>query len=353
MKPLEPSIVASVHTAQPDCRPTVATALAVAAVLCASLAPSAHAVPPPRHPVLVGGLRDRPSPGVLARLRLASEPRQLYYVYRPRTALAGAPLVIAVHGISRNARRHAERLAPLAERYGAVLVAPLFDKRRFPDYQRLGREGRGERADQMLERIIAEVETRTGAGGRRVYLFGFSGGGQFVHRFAMAYPDRVASYVVGAAGWYTFPDETIAFPRGTRIRRCLHDVCFDPDQYLQVPALVLVGERDVNEGRALRHTAAVSRQQGRSRVDRGAHWIEAMRTAARERGFNTEFEFDTLARSGHSFERADRRGGMGERVFSWFFATGRDTDGRPRDHPRHHGAPHLAGRRSGAMMESL
>lgn len=301
----------------------------------------------------VGGLRDRPAPGALVRVRLTGEPRQLYYIYRPRTALPAAPLVIAVHGISRNARRHAQRLAPLAERYGAVLVAPLFDQERFPDYQRLGRAGRGERADQMLERIIAEVEASTGADGHRVYLFGFSGGGQFVHRFAMAYPARVASYVVGAAGWYTFPDETIAFPRGTRIRHCLQDLCFDADQYLKVPALVLVGERDVRKGSALRHTAAVSRQQGRSRVERGAHWIEAMRTAARDRGYKTDFEFDTLARSGHSFERADRRGGMGARAFSWFFATGRDADGRLHDDQAQRGTPNAAGRRSGEIIESL
>jgi pimeloyl-ACP methyl ester carboxylesterase len=200
-----------------------------------------------------------------------------------------------------------------------VLVAPLFDEQRFPDYQRLGRVERGGRADRMLERIVAEVGRSTPADPRKLYLFGFSGGGQFVHRFAMAYPERVASYVVGAAGWYTFPDETVPFPRGTRVRSCLDDVCFEPERYLKVPALVLVGERDVHEGTAMRQTAKVNEQQGDSRLERGEHWVSAMEEAAREHGYDTRFAFATLARSGHSFTRAARRGKLGERVFEWFF----------------------------------
>lgn len=291
----------------------------LASLFSASLAPTALAATPPAQRVHDGGLPERPVPGALARLRLADDPRQTYYVYVPRLLLPGAPLLVSVHGISRNAQEHARRLAPLAERYGVVLVAPLFDEARFPDYQRLGRESRGERADRMLERIVAEVGRSTGADTRRLYLFGFSGGGQFVHRFAMAYPERVASYAVGAAGWYTFPDDSVPFPRGTRQRSCLDDVCFDPARYLKVPALVLVGERDTHEGTALRQTDRVNAQQGDSRLERGQHWVAAMQAAARELGYDTRFAFDTLARSGHSFTRAATRGRLGERLFDWFF----------------------------------
>lgn len=292
---------------------------AMTSLLSATLVPTAVAAGSPAQGAREEGPTHRPIPGALSRMRLEADRQQIYYVYVPRLVMPGAPLVVAVHGISRNAREHAHELASFAEEYGAVLVAPLFDEERFPDYQRLGRPSRGQRADRTLDAIVAEVGRTTGADVRKLYLFGFSGGGQFVHRYAMAYPERVASYVVGAAGWYTFPDETLSYPRGTDTGRCFRDVCFEPQRYLQVPALVLVGERDVHEGVAMRHGSRVNEQQGDSRFERGERWIEAMSAAAREHGFDTRFEFASLPRSGHSFNRAAKRGGIGRRAFDWFF----------------------------------
>jgi poly(3-hydroxybutyrate) depolymerase len=308
--------------------------LALTSLLSASLAPTALATVPPAQGVQEGGPAHRPIPGVLSLMRLEADRRQLYYVYVPRFVLPGAPLVVAVHGISRNALEHAQQLSSHADKYGAVLVAPLFDEERFPDYQRLGRPLRGDRADHMLARIVAEVERTTDADARKLYLFGFSGGGQFVHRFAMAYPDRVASYVVGAAGWYTFPDESLSFPRGTRAEKCFADVCFDAERYLQVPALVLVGERDVHVGVAMRQGRRVTGQQGGSRLERGEHWVAAMQAAAREHGYDTRFEFLALPRSGHSFARAATRGRIGEHTFAWFFGPARVGTALPRSSPK-------------------
>jgi len=48
-----------------------------------------------------------------------------YFIYAPRTASASAPLFVSVHGIARNAAEHAIRFRPIADRYGAILVAPL------------------------------------------------------------------------------------------------------------------------------------------------------------------------------------------------------------------------------------
>lgn len=298
--------------------------LALSSLLSASLVPSSFAATPDAKDVHDEGLPRRPVPGALARLQLAGDREQIYYVYVPRILQPGAAIVVAVHGISRNAQEHALRLAPFAERYGVVLVAPLFDESRFPDYQRLGRPDRGNRADHMLERIVDELARTTLADPGKLYLFGFSGGGQFVHRFAMAHPERVASYAVGAAGWYTFPSDSLSFPRGTSMPDdAFEDVSFDAVRYLRVPALVLVGERDTRQGSAMRHGRRLNRQQGDSRLERGQHWVAAMRKAAQEHGYDTQFEFTRLPRSGHSFRRAATRGNIGQQVFSWFFGSER------------------------------
>jgi pimeloyl-ACP methyl ester carboxylesterase len=266
---------------------------------------------------------DAPLPrGKVVRRGLADERDLRYFIYVPRR-LAGQPrMFITVHGISRNAREHAERYAPLAEEYGVVLVAPEFPAKRFPDYQRLGRANRGDRADRVLERVVAEVTRLTGARGDKVYLFGYSGGGQFVHRYAMAYPERVAGYVVGAAGWYTFPDPTLPYPRGIKPNSDLPDVSFDLAKFLVVPGAVVVGERDVHPGTALRKSEPVANQQGTTRFERGERWVASMNEQAQTRGLPAHFRFHELPRSPHSFTKSMERGDMGRWVFERLFGAG-------------------------------
>ncbi|HEX4883695.1 MAG TPA: hypothetical protein VFX05_06115 [Casimicrobiaceae bacterium] len=254
-----------------------------------------------------------PDPGASGAIRrLRAQTGQRYYLSVPAAGGRAAPVVVVVHGISRNAREHVRAFAPLAQQYGAVLVAPRFGRARFPDYQRLGRSGRGERADLALQRILAEVARDTGACTDKVFLFGFSGGGQFVHRFALAHPQRVAAYVVGAAGWYTFPDPQLPYPRGTRCTRTMPDTAFDLRAFLRVPATVLVGERDTDQGAALRKSTKVIEQQGASRVERGRRWVEAMKAACAERGLPDHFGYRTLPRSAHSFREAMRLDAIAE-----------------------------------------
>ncbi|MDX1252402.1 MAG: hypothetical protein IDH49_09195 [Gammaproteobacteria bacterium] len=260
-----------------------------------------------------------PETGVVTRRTLPDDPRQRYFIYIPRRGGVKAPVFVTVHGISRNAREHAERFAPLAERYGAVLIAPYFSKDRFPDYQRLGRTGKGERADSVLDRIVADVGRLTGARTGKLYLFGYSGGAQFVHRYTLAHPERVAGLVLGAPGWYTFPDPALKYPQGIGPSKRLPGVVFDPARFLAIPTCVLVGERDVRQDKALNKAATIEQQQGMTRLERGEHWIAAMTRAAQAQGFKTSYTFHTLPRSRHSFTQSMVRGGMGERVFDCLF----------------------------------
>ena len=119
----------------------------------------------------------------------------------PEIVQADTPLLVVVHGISRNAAEHLDRFAPLARAAGVAVLAPLFEAATFPDYQRLGARGRGRRADLALRARLDAIRREIGLSPRRIHLFGHSGGGQFVHRYAMAYPEQVAGYVVSAAGW--------------------------------------------------------------------------------------------------------------------------------------------------------
>lgn len=242
-----------------------------------------------------------------------------YCLFLPSERRRDDALLVAVHGISRNAREQARLLAPRAEREGVTIVAPLFEPDSYGDFQRLGRRGRGGRADLLLDAMVAEVRAQHGLRDAPLHLFGFSGGGQFVHRYAMAHPERVAAAVATAAGWYTFPDRGLAYPYGIGAPDALPGVEFDLARILRVPIAVLVGERDHWRDPELRANRRVDAHQGTTRIERARRWSAAMRTAARLRGLRTPYRFELLPGCGHSFRNAVRRGGLGDRVFALLF----------------------------------
>src|SRR5262245_25222309 len=67
---------------------------------------------------------------------LRSDLRADYYEFIPSRIDRGAPLLVAVHGISLNAREHAELFAAQAERLGVPVVAPVFHPDTFQGFQR-------------------------------------------------------------------------------------------------------------------------------------------------------------------------------------------------------------------------
>lgn len=234
------------------------------------------------------------------------------YVYLPRAWQPGGPVLAAVHGISRNAREQALLFAGWAERHGFAVIAPLFARDSYRDYQRLGIEARGQRADQFFIRALDAFAGWAGGPVARVSLFGYSGGGQFAHRFALLHPSRVAGLALGAPGWYTLPDERRAFPLG--IAEFPGEDQPNLAAWLTLPMIVLVGSEDNQRDPALRQSARLDRLQGLTRIERGQRFIAATAAAARKRGVVPRLEFTLLPGVAHSFEAAMTAGGLPEKI---------------------------------------
>ncbi len=252
-------------------------------------------------------------------LQLQNNDSLRYFLYVPPRVSKNAPVLVSVHGISRNASTHARRFARFAERHGVVVVAPLFDEQQFPNYQRLGLKGG--RADLALNDMLDEVAELTGANTSRVYMFGYSGGAQFVHRYAMAYPHRVTAIAVGAAGWYTFPDPSRRFPYGIAAQKKRPELEFNAASFLRIPTYIMVGEQDTAQDSALRQSSKLNEQQGNNRFERGQRWAQAMELAARQHGLNTEYRFMALPDADHSFSRSVKAGGLAKQVFKCLFGS--------------------------------
>lgn len=204
-------------------------------------------------------------------------------------------ILVVVHGISRNADEVFRTFTKTAGN-SMIVAAPLFSKRDFPDYQRLGLSGRGKRADLTLKAALEKVWTMTGTQTRRIHLFGFSGGAQFAHRFAMYYPHRVASLHVASAGWYTFPDPDIRWPYGLGRKRVAAVIAARLAHFRAISTTVYVGDRDTARDAALRKSREIDRQQGYNRVERAHRWAAAIGCT----------DIVSLHGASHSFEQCCR-----------------------------------------------
>ena len=252
------------------------------------------------------------------RRALASDPTQEYIVYVPEGDAVPRQLLVCLHGISRNAHEHATVFGELCDRHDAVMLVPIFTEDLHKDYQRLGRQGRGNRIDLLLHEFYREVGLLTGVDTSTVSMFGFSAGAQLAHRYMMAHPHRVDRVAVAAAGWYSFPDHKQRFPYGIRPVRTLEGITFNPEEFLRVPTHVLVGALDTST-RNLRSTDRTNAQQGTTRLDRARNWVRAMCDAAETFSLEPQVTLDEVAGVGHSFGKFCEQGGLVRRVGEFLF----------------------------------
>jgi pimeloyl-ACP methyl ester carboxylesterase len=238
--------------------------------------------------------------GMLLTRCLSSDPRQWYMLYVPRTMSEHSSVLVAVHGFSRNAVEQATWFAPLAEAYGAVLVVPVFGADRYRDFQSIT-GGRNEaRPDRALEAILAQVWMLTGLSPRPLRLFGYSGGAQFAHRYALAHPRRVSRLALASPERYTYPDLALRYPLGAGGLADRVGEIEDLPGFLRIRTRVWVGERDVEfTGVRKRTEAGIARDRMR-RMGAAKQWVDAVKGAARSLAVIPDIDL-------HVVQGADRR----------------------------------------------
>jgi pimeloyl-ACP methyl ester carboxylesterase len=181
--------------------------------------------------------------GVLLYRTSRQRPDQGYYLYVPRgfDGSAAFRLLVTVHGHDREAVGRVEHFVDLAEHHNFVLLGPQFD----PSirFQMLGIGG--ERADLRLLDLVAEVSADLSLAHEQFDLFGYSGGGQFAHRFLYAWPRRVRHVIVGAPGTVTMPDAQHRWPGGIRNLASVAGERFDLDEVRRRRIMLLVGTDDI------------------------------------------------------------------------------------------------------------
>jgi glycerophosphoryl diester phosphodiesterase len=213
------------------------------------------------------------------------------FTYKPESYRDG-PLILVFHGILRNADEYRDHSKALADRLGALIAAPRFDKERFPNerYQQGGvrrQEGPVPRDDWTFSRIpeiAAEIRKREQRPGMPYYLLGHSAGGQFVERLA-GFIDSGAMRIVAAnPGTHLFPTRDQNYPYG--FGGLLDDLSNERAlrRYLAQPLTIYLGTADVEIDRNLT-VGPEADAQGPVRLARGQNLFEFARSLAHERGW--------------------------------------------------------------------
>lgn len=158
--------------------------------------------------------RMQPIAGALAAVSCRAFPAFCHFPYVPVAHMAEgrgeAPLIVAVHGSSRNAKDLRDGFAAFAERLGCFVLAPLFPMDldvSVPDEEYKQLVGDRLRYDHILWAMVEELSAAVRTRFSRILLFGFSGGAQFAQRLLYVDPARLSAVALGAPSYVTLPTD--------------------------------------------------------------------------------------------------------------------------------------------------
>ncbi|WP_420599603.1 alpha/beta hydrolase [Neptuniibacter sp.] len=263
-----------------------------------------------------------PVPGTEKRVAIPAARALPVWIYMPVNINQPDRLIVAVHGISREYKSQLAAYKKLADKMGCGLLVPEFSRTTFPRYQQLAKDSSSQRADTELNTFLVALKVQLQQPFLKVHLCGYSGGAQFAHRYAMLYPQNVASLVLCSAGWYTCPDPAIEFPYGiAKWPAWLGKLRLE--EMMKIPTLVMVGELDLKREKSLRKSKALDAQQGRTRVERAENWVEAINHQKQQSAY-ARVQYKQLLGVGHDFQASSDSGEMMSHIESFWKEIGRE-----------------------------
>jgi poly(3-hydroxybutyrate) depolymerase len=230
-------------------------------------------------------------------------------LFVPKAVASDTPIVIVMHGASRDAERYYRDWRTEAEKHGFVVVVPYFSRADFPRsaHYNLGHvfePGTGEQRPPIswtfaaIEPLFDAVVDKIGGQQTQYTLFGHSAGSQFLHRFLYFVPAaRVKRAIAANAGWYTMPDFGVRYPYGLAESGVTDDVLAG---YFARDLVVLLGDADtVREDDDLRKSPEAE-LQGPHRFDRGRTFYRVARARAEALGVDFNWRLQEVPGAGHS-----------------------------------------------------
>lgn len=181
-----------------------------------------------------------------------ADPRFSYHTYIPEAAASCKEkkyrVMSFIHGTGRTIEEYRELFKDFAEKNDLVLIFPMFPgglkgDDDFNSYKLLKYED--VRYDNIFLSMVEELAERFPAiDTEKIFLYGWSGGGQFVHRFLYTHPERLAALMVGGPGRPTYLDDRYDFYWGTGDFEKVFGTPLNMEEIRRVPVRLLLGEQD-------------------------------------------------------------------------------------------------------------
>lgn len=156
-------------------------------------------------------------------------------------------LAIIVHGSMRNAQEYRDEFIDFSEETNTIILTPLFpggitkpwesDSYKFVRVE-------NEEFDTVLLKMVDEVGEHYKINTDKFLLHGYSGGGQFSHRFFYLHPDRLLGVSIGAPGNITLINEKKPWYIGIGDLEEKYNIPIRLSEMQKVPVLMVVGKND-------------------------------------------------------------------------------------------------------------
>ena len=237
------------------------------------------------------------------------------HTYKP-PQYAGGPILLVLHGLGANAPGYRDYAMPLADQLGFLVVAPLFDRERFPTWRyQTGGLVRDQRADgeftvepeaqwtgRLFLAIIDSVRVAEGRPDLAYALIGHSAGGQTLSRFAAFVPHQALRIVIANPSTWLWPtrDERFPFGFGGLPAPLANDAALQ--RYLAQPVTVLLGTADLRRDNNL-NVRPPAERQGTTRYARGHNAFRTAQQLAQDRGWAFNWRLIEVPGIGHSARR--------------------------------------------------
>ena len=219
------------------------------------------------------------------------------------------PVVIVMHGASRDTPRYYADWKKQAAAHSFIVVVPYLSKRDFPGSAsyNLGNvfdAVTGPQRDRelwtfaLIEPLFDEVAKRTGSTQREYVLYGHSAGSQFVHRFMYYMPEaRVSKFIAANAGWYMMPDFGVEYPYGFKGSGIDEDAL--PGIYSK-SLILLQGTADTDPNADNLRKSPEAERQGPNRLARGLKMHSIAKASAEQLGVDINWQLLTVEDADHS-----------------------------------------------------
>lgn len=224
----------------------------------------------------------------------------------PKSINANTKLLFLVHGGSRAAEKYINDWISFSKDRNVVLVAPEFSKKYYPEYAFLmmSKENGKSLNDESLyinnslgllfDFFKAKLKLSTS----NYRLYGHSGGSQFVHRYLLLSNDtRIEKAAMANAGFYTFLDDEITYPFGTKKMKISDERI---KWFYHLKGGVFLGSADNDSNHESLPRMRKARKQGKNRLERGKNFFEDLVKYGVDNNLPFRWRFQIVSNVGHS-----------------------------------------------------